>query len=145
MDPLSNPTDCLRDAALMQQLGINTIRIYSVDPYVDHDQCVSIFNQAGIYILLDVNSPLPNESINQDDPVSSYNSVYLNRTFAVLDAFSGYPNTLGFISANELVYQSATAKTDPPYIRVRPQPLIPLPTPPQPLLPTPHRPKLNPQ
>lgn len=27
-DPLSNPQACLRDAALMQQLGINTVRVY---------------------------------------------------------------------------------------------------------------------
>ena len=46
-DPLSNATTCLRDAALMQQLGINTIRSYNVDPTLNHDECASIFNSIG--------------------------------------------------------------------------------------------------
>lgn len=49
-DPLSNAEICLRDAALMQQLGINTIRTYNVDPYISHDECASIFNEVGIYM-----------------------------------------------------------------------------------------------
>jgi len=118
IDPLSNATSCLRDAALMQQLGVNTIRSYNLDPDINHDECASIFNQAGIYMVLDVNSPLPNESINQANPASSYNLAYLNRTFAVVDAFRNYPNTLGFFSANELVNDDTTAAVDPPYIRV---------------------------
>ena len=31
-DPLSDSKICLRDAALMQDLGVNTIRCYNVDP-----------------------------------------------------------------------------------------------------------------
>lgn len=31
-DVLSNATACTRDAALMQQLGVNTIRSYNIDP-----------------------------------------------------------------------------------------------------------------
>ena len=43
-DPLSNATNCVRDAALMQILGINAIRVYNLDPDLNHDQCASIFN-----------------------------------------------------------------------------------------------------
>jgi 1,3-beta-glucanosyltransferase GAS3 len=43
-DPLSNPDRCLRDAALMQVLGINTIRVYNLSPDLNHDKCASIFN-----------------------------------------------------------------------------------------------------
>lgn len=46
-DPLSNKDDCLRDAALMQTLGVNAIRVYSVDPDLNHDDCASIFNAVG--------------------------------------------------------------------------------------------------
>lgn len=67
-------------------------------------------------MILDVNSPLPNESINQDDPSSSYDSAYLNRTFAILDNFREFPNTLGFFSANELI-NADTNTGDAPYIR----------------------------
>ncbi|KAI9677138.1 MAG: 1 3-beta-glucanosyltransferase gel2 [Bathelium mastoideum] len=79
IDPLSNGTVCLRDAALMQDLGLNTIRVYNVDPDLNHDMCASIFNEVGIYMIVDVNSPLGGQSINRDDPSSSYNTDYLNR------------------------------------------------------------------
>lgn len=44
MDPLSNGTVCLRDAALMQRLGVNAVRVYNVSPDLNHDLCASIFN-----------------------------------------------------------------------------------------------------
>lgn len=43
-DPLTDADACLRDAALMQVLGINTIRVYNLNPDLDHDKCASIFN-----------------------------------------------------------------------------------------------------
>jgi hypothetical protein len=44
IDPLSDASVCLRDAALMQRLGVNSIRVYNVDPDLNHDECASIFN-----------------------------------------------------------------------------------------------------
>lgn len=38
------------DAAVMQKLGINTIRVYNINPAINHDLCVSIFNAVGIYM-----------------------------------------------------------------------------------------------
>ena len=133
MDPLSNSTICLRDATLMQRLGVggsehvhggipayvpkvNTIRVYNLDPDINHDDCASIFNAAGIYMLLDVNSPLPNESLNRGSPWESYNSDYMKRVFKVIDAFKGYPNTLGFFSGNEVINEDSV-DTVPAYLR----------------------------
>jgi 1,3-beta-glucanosyltransferase GAS3 len=48
-DPLSDPAICMRDAALMQSLGINSIRVYNLDPNVNHDACASIFNAVRVY------------------------------------------------------------------------------------------------
>ena len=117
IDPLSNGTLCLRDAALMQQLGVNTIRIYNLDPDLNHDDCASIFNGVGIYMLIDVNSPLPDQSLDPGNLASSYSLTYLNHTFAVVEAFKNYPNTLGFFSANEVMDTVGTGGTSPPYIR----------------------------
>lgn len=47
-DPLSNGDICRRDAALMQMLGINTIRVYNLDPDLNHDECASIFNAVSL-------------------------------------------------------------------------------------------------
>ena len=118
-DPLSDANSCLRDAALMQQLGINTVRIYNLDPTVNHDQCASIFYSVGIYMILDVNSPFDGGNINQDNPKQSYDTEYVNRTFLMIDAFREYPNTIGFFGANELINNDQNAQPNAPYIRVR--------------------------
>ncbi|KAI9732336.1 MAG: hypothetical protein M1834_001543 [Cirrosporium novae-zelandiae] len=116
-DPLSNGTACLRDAIIMQKLGVNTLRVYNLDGTISHDECASIFNAAGIYMLLDVNSPLDGESINRDDPSSTYTSSYLKRIFQVVEAFKSYPNTLGFFSGNEVINDETSAGVVPPYMR----------------------------
>ncbi|KAK4228335.1 Glucanosyltransferase-domain-containing protein [Podospora fimiseda] len=117
IDPLSDKDVCLRDAALMQILGINTIRVYNLNPDINHDECASIFNAAGMYMLLDVNSPLPGESLTSWEPWKSYYAEYLNRTFAVVEAFKNYPNTLAFFSGNEVMNNEETGATVPPYMR----------------------------
>ena len=117
IDPLSNGTVCLRDAALMQRLGVNTIRVYNLDPSLNHDDCASIFNSVGIYMLLDVNSPLGGQSINRADPSSSYDSDYLSRVFGVVEAFKNYPNLLGFFSGNEVINDDPSGGVVPPYLR----------------------------
>jgi len=79
--------------------------------------CVSIFNAVGIYMLLDVNSPLPGQSLNRGDPASSYNSDYLTRIFGVVEAFKDYPNTLGFFGGNEVINDDPSGGIVPPYLR----------------------------
>lgn len=117
VDPLSDKANCLRDAALMQMLGVNAIRVYNVDPNLNHDECASIFNAAGMYMFLDVNSPLVGESINSAAPWESYYAAYLNRTFAVVEAFKNYPNTAAFFSGNEVIFDEDNGATVPPYMR----------------------------
>lgn len=116
-DPLSNGTACLRDAALMQELGVNTIRSYNLDPTLNHDECASIFNSAGIYMLIDVNSPLSGQSIDRSDPSGSYTTSYLQHIFSVVEAFKSYPNTLGFFAGNEIINDIPSSQANPPYIR----------------------------
>ncbi|CAO2654736.1 Nn.00g114690.m01.CDS01 [Neocucurbitaria sp. VM-36] len=116
-DALTDADVCLRDAVVMQKLGVNTIRVYNVDPTLDHSMCASIFNAAGIYLILDVNSPLSGESINRAEPWTSYHKDYLNRVFGVVENFKNFPNTLAFFAANEVMNDLSTAEFNPQYIR----------------------------
>ncbi|OJJ88233.1 1,3-beta-glucanosyltransferase gel2 [Aspergillus glaucus CBS 516.65] len=115
-DPLSSPKDCLRDAALMQRLGVNTIRVYNLSPTLNHDECASIFNAAGIYMILDVNSPLQGDNLDRTQPWNSYNPGYFKQVFGIIEGFKDYPNTLAFFSGNEVINEQAAHAT-PAYIR----------------------------
>lgn len=114
-DVLSDGDACLRDATIMQQLGVNTVRVYNVNPQTNHDLCMSIFNAAGIYVIVDVNSPFM--SINRAEPWTSYYEGYLSYIFSQVENFKGYPNTLAFFAANEVINDVNTTGIDPPYIR----------------------------
>ncbi|KAF2838407.1 glycoside hydrolase family 72 protein [Patellaria atrata CBS 101060] len=110
-DPLADRDVCERDVEKFKELGINTVRIYTIDNSKDHDYCMGLLDEAGIYLALDVNTP--DYSINRADPHPSYNDVYLQSVFATIDAFSKYNNLLLFFSANEVVDSDNTTHCAP--------------------------------
>lgn len=116
-DPLSDRDKCARDIYLMQELGINTVRVYTVNPDLNHDDCMTMLAASGIYLVLDVNSPLYAESINRYEPWTTYTPDYLKHVFKVVDQFSRYNNTMAFFVGNEIVNDENSAAVSPPYIR----------------------------
>lgn len=114
-DPLADESTCSRDIPYFQKLGLNTIRVYTVDNSANHDKCMGLLADAGIYLALDVNSP--KYSLNRAKPEVSYNSDYLQSVFATIDAFANYSNTLLFFSGNEVI-NSDNSTTAAPYVKV---------------------------
>lgn len=116
-DPLSDIEKCSRDIYLFQNLGINTIRVYSINPDLDHDKCMSLLAEAGMYLVLDVNSPMEHQHLNRYEPWSTYNEQYMSHVFKVVTQFSAYNNTLAFFAGNEVVNDRVSAKVSPVYIK----------------------------
>lgn len=90
-DPLADGDQCARDASLMQDLGANSIRVYHVDPSSDHSACMASFSDAGIYLLVDLDTF--DTYILPDSPW--WNQTQYERYTAVMDEFQQYDNTLG--------------------------------------------------
>jgi hypothetical protein len=111
VDPIADESTCTRDITEFKKLGINTVRIYTVDNTANHDACMSALADAGIYLVLDVNTPL--YSLNRATPAPSYNAVYLQNIFATIDAFANYTNTLAFFSGNEVINDDTTTSAAP--------------------------------
>ncbi|KXX73355.1 hypothetical protein MMYC01_209591 [Madurella mycetomatis] len=128
VDPLADTRVCMPDIERFRRLGINTIRVYSTDNSLNHDECMNALAEAGIYVVLDANNP--QYSINREDPHPSYNAVYLQSVFATIDTFAQYDNTMAFFSGNEVIhdhknttlaarYVKATDRDMRAYIRAR--------------------------
>jgi hypothetical protein len=112
IDPLAIPAACTRDLPFLQQLSVNTIRVYSVNASLNHDECMNMFSQAGIYTIIDLALPL-NGSI--DRVVPSWSTNLLDQYIATIDTFSKYDNVLAFNVGNEVVVNNATQVA--PYVK----------------------------
>jgi hypothetical protein len=103
-DPLLDIANLRRDVANFKSLGINTIRVYTIDNSQNHDEGMKMLDDAGIYLALDANTP--KYSLNRETGATlhrSYNDVYLQNVFATIDAFADYNNLLLLFSGNEVI------------------------------------------
>lgn len=112
-DPLANTAGCKRDIPLLKELETNTIRVYALDPSQDHDDCMKMLADAGIYVIADLSAP-GKLSINSDDP--QWNDDLYARYASVVDLMAKYTNTLGFFAGNE-VSNAANNTNAAPFVK----------------------------
>jgi len=115
LDPLADTKICKPDVEKFKKLGVNTIRVYSTDNAKNHDECMKLLADAGIYVVFDANNP--KYSINRNDPHGSYNELYLQSVFATIDAFAKYENTMAFFSGNEVIHDLANTTLSAKYVK----------------------------
>ncbi|CAL1696352.1 unnamed protein product [Somion occarium] len=100
IDPLADGDACTRDLPFLQQLGVNTIRVYSVNSSLNHDSCMSTFSGANIYTIIDLSLPV-NGSIDRSSP--SWAANLLDLYISTIDVFTKYDNVLAYNVGNEVV------------------------------------------
>ncbi|KAF8610763.1 carbohydrate-binding module family 43 protein/Glycoside hydrolase family 72 protein [Ceratobasidium sp. AG-I] len=100
VDPLAIPDACKRDIPFLQQLTVNAIRVYSVNAALNHDECMSALDTAGIYTIIDLALPV-NGSLDRASPAWTTN--LLDLYIGTIDAFTKYDNVLAFNIGNEVV------------------------------------------
>ncbi|KAM0809181.1 putative 1,3-beta-glucanosyltransferase [Seiridium cardinale] len=113
LDTLTDTSQCQIDAGLMKTLGINTVRVYFVEGGNDHDGCMQAFATQGIYVWLDLMTPLL--AINRVDPDYTI-EMYTNWT-AKVDAFAKYDNLLAMTVGNEVITEEANTTAAAPYVK----------------------------
>ncbi|KAJ1938063.1 40S ribosomal protein S27, partial [Linderina macrospora] len=104
LDPLADPIGCKRDVAVFKELGLNSIRVYEVDYSKDHDECMKMLEDAGIYLVLDM--PSPKYAINRAQPY--WDEELMGEWKKKVDVFSKYSNLLAWIAGNEVTNDKDT-------------------------------------
>jgi len=96
-----------RDIPIFKQLGVNAIRLYSVDPGQWHDRFFCALEEAGIYVIIGLAAQCENCAIIETDPPNCYPAELKTRGQYIISVFSKYPNVLGFSAGNEVNILSA--------------------------------------
>ncbi|KAI5955075.1 PHR1 [Candida jiufengensis] len=108
-DPLADIESCKRDVEYFKDLNTNCLRVYAIDPDLDHDECMEVLAEAGIYIVADLSQPLT--SINRNQP--DWNLEHYERYTQVIDKMSDYSNVLGFFAGNEVTNNRSNTDASP--------------------------------
>lgn len=109
IDPLAETDICKRDIPYLTKLGINTIRVYSIDPTKSHDTCMEAMAENGIYVLLDLSEP--DKSITREEP--NWDIEIHERYKSVVDSMQKYSNVLGFFAGNEVTNDKTNTDASP--------------------------------
>ncbi|TFK21137.1 glycolipid anchored surface protein GAS1 [Coprinopsis marcescibilis] len=114
IDPLADAAGCRRDLELLRAASVNTLRVYSVDSSLNHDECMQLLSDANIYLILDLSLPVV-ASIDRGQP--SWSTNILNTYLSTINAFEKYDNVIAYNVGNEVIDNNATSLAALPYIK----------------------------
>eukprot|EP00529_Nitzschia_sp_RCC80_P011899 CAMPEP_0113472822 /NCGR_PEP_ID=MMETSP0014_2-20120614/17718_1 /TAXON_ID=2857 /ORGANISM="Nitzschia sp." /LENGTH=579 /DNA_ID=CAMNT_0000365553 /DNA_START=44 /DNA_END=1786 /DNA_ORIENTATION=+ /assembly_acc=CAM_ASM_000159 len=92
----------MQDIPYFEELGINTLRIYAVDPSKNHDRFMCRLQQAGIYVIVGLLAECENCAILGDPAPACYPPGLKERGEFIINVFARYSNTLAFSAGNEV-------------------------------------------
>jgi 1,3-beta-glucanosyltransferase GAS5 len=95
------------DIEHLKDLGVNTIRIYAVNPSVNHDGFMCALQAANIFVIVGLLADCEGCSIGKEEGPACYPSGLKNRGEWVINEFSKYANTLAFDAGNEVTLYAA--------------------------------------
>lgn len=94
-DLFTDPDQCTRDIHLMVALGINLVRVYDIESTVDHAPCMTLFQQAQIYVIVSLQYVA-----NSTEEGGGWSNLQYSWATAIIDIFQSYTNVLGFLVAD---------------------------------------------
>lgn len=90
------------DIPYLENLGVNTIRLYGVDPSQNHDSFMCTLQRAGIYVIVGLLAECYECGIGPNEAPSCYPPSLKTRGQWIINEFSKYTNTLVFSAGNEV-------------------------------------------
>ncbi|KAF0705614.1 hypothetical protein As57867_005694, partial [Aphanomyces stellatus] len=95
-------------------LGVNTIRLYAVDPSKPHDKFMCALSAVGIYVIVDLAAACENCAITNDAYPTCYPPQLKTRGQQIISSFAKYNNVLAFSAGNEINHVVKDVKTNAP-------------------------------
>lgn len=89
------------DVQLFQELDINTLLIYTIDPTKPHAKAMKLLEQAGIHVFITLATV--KHCIHRHNPYGTYNEELLTAFFQSIDAMASFPNVLGVLITEHLI------------------------------------------
>jgi hypothetical protein len=103
IDILADDGSCSRDIPYFQKLGINTIIILDFDPTASHSACMQMLQNAGIYVLIQLNGRTRSSYVVDGKSFSNWDYQFYQHFQKSIDTFQQYPNTLGFYIGSSVI------------------------------------------
>jgi 1,3-beta-glucanosyltransferase GAS5 len=97
-----------RDVEFFQQLNINLVRLYAVEPGQNHDGFMCALKAAGIYVMVGLAADCENCAITTDPSPACYPVELKERGQFIISEFARYDNVLGFDAGNEISLSSGS-------------------------------------
>ncbi|TFK21136.1 1,3-beta-glucanosyltransferase [Coprinopsis marcescibilis] len=114
IDPLADAAACRRDLEHLRAASINTLRVYSVDSSLNHDECMRLFSDANIYVILDLTLPVI-ASIDRTQP--SWSTNMLDVFIRTINTFEKYDNVIVYNIGNEVVDRVQSSLATLPFLK----------------------------
>jgi 1,3-beta-glucanosyltransferase GAS5 len=97
-----------RDIAYFQQLNVNLVSVYAVDPGKDHSGFMCALQAAGIYVIVGLAADCENCAITKVSAPSCYPAELKTRGQFIISEFARYDNVIGFSAGNEASLNAET-------------------------------------
>jgi 1,3-beta-glucanosyltransferase GAS5 len=91
-----------RDVANFVKLKVNAVRIYAVNPGLNHDAFMCALKSAGIYAIIGLGADCEHCSIASEPAPECYHAELKTRGEFIIHEFSRYDNVLAFSAGNEV-------------------------------------------
>lgn len=91
-----------RDIAHFVKLNVNAVRIYAVNPGLNHDAFMCALKSAGIYVIIGLAADCENCAIGEEPAPDCYHPDLKSRGEFIIHEFSRYDNVLAFSAGNEV-------------------------------------------
>lgn len=91
-----------RDIPQLKALGVNVVRLYSVDPSKNHDNFMATLAANGMYAMVGLAATCKDCAVTKMEAPACYTGGLKERGQFIINTFSRYTNTLAFSAGNEV-------------------------------------------